>query len=121
MKPRIPRPGISKNKYTHEDSQESIDGIDLRSGKSPYNEWINWDNLRKNIQGKAEIIRTYYEYSPLRTVMVTVLFDRLGIKGLAFTRMMLALDRLWLITVGKAHKAIGPAAIHYIIQKNVEA
>ncbi len=117
MKPRIPRPGLSKNKHAHENSQESSDEIDLRSGRSPYNEWIDWDNLRKITQGKAEVVRTYYEYSPLRTVMVAVLFNRLGIRGLAFTRMMLALDRLWLMTVGKMHKAIGPAAIHYVIQK----
>jgi SAM-dependent methyltransferase/uncharacterized protein YbaR (Trm112 family) len=92
--------------------------LDLRTGMSPHNDWIDWENLKKVIDRHGAITHYFMEYSVLRYLMVRFFYDRLHMRGATITKFMIFADILWLSTIGKLHKAMGPAAVHYAIRKN---
>lgn len=118
LKPRIPRLrlGGGAKPLPADDLMPSGD-VDLRTGMSPHNEWIDWDNLIRLIGDTGDVTAAHAEYSPLRHVLVKAFYDKMGIRGRSFTRTLMALDRVWLATVGKLHRSLGPAGIHYAIRK----
>lgn len=91
--------------------------ISLESGKSPHNEWINWDRLVEIIKGDAELVNSYIEYGPLRHEIVNIFYDGMGIRTKLFTRCIILLDKFWLATFGKLHRSLGPAGIQYAVRK----
>ena len=84
---------------------------------SPHNEWIDWDNLNKVIAGHATIAHAFMEYSPLRHLLVKIFYDQLKVRGLLFTKMIIFADQFWLATLGRLHRALGPAAVQYALKK----
>jgi len=117
LKPRIPRPSLSKTRPPKPKDMEGSEEINLGSGLSPHNEWIDWPNFQHIISGQARVVESLFEYGPVRAVMVKFLYDKIGWQSLSFTKLMIWLDKLWLFTLGKLHPAIGPAAVHYAVQK----
>lgn len=91
----------------------------LKSKKSlsPHNDWIDWKNLLFLLRERAENIESFFEYGPLRALLVKVFCDGKGINSRKFVTLMIGLDRLWLKTMGKLHPTLGPAGVHYLIKK----
>lgn len=115
-KPRIPRLSFKMNKNKLQLSSDKTE-INLQSGMSPHNEWIQWDNLQEIIKGKGYVLDSFFEYSPLRHLLVKKMYDKHGLRTKAFTQFILTLDKGWLKTIGKMHRSLGPSAVHYILQK----
>ncbi len=115
LKPRIPRPRFLRNKRktVSSSSEESVP----KTGASPHNEWIDWHNLQRIINGEAEVADTLFEYSPLRAILIDLLYERLRIQTKSFAKTVIALDRLWLATMGKLHRALGPAGVIYVLRR----
>lgn len=116
LKPRIPRPVFLKSSSKLMEKEQD-DTLDLRTGMSPHNEWIDWDNLKKVIAGHATIAHTFMEYSVLRHFLVRIFYDRLKIQGPRFTKMIIFADQSWLATLGRLHRALGPAGVQYALKK----
>jgi len=116
LKPRIPRPVFLKSQMAPKD-KESHSALDLRTGMSPHNEWIDWDNLKNVISGHATIAYASFEYSVLRHLLVTIFYDRLKIQTPWFTKMIIFADQFWLATFGQLHRAFGPAGVQYALKK----
>lgn len=115
MKPRIHRPRIfCKDKNALTPSVQ--DGIPA-TGMSPHNEWINWENLLNVINDNARLIDACFEYSPLRHLLIMFVCERFNIRSKFFVKFVLALDRLWLGTIGKLHRSLGPAGVIYTLQR----
>jgi SAM-dependent methyltransferase len=86
-------------------------------GASPHNEWIDWGNLLKILNGNARLLDAWFEYSPLQALLIMLVYERLNVRSRAFARVVIALDRLWLMTIGKLHRSLGPAGVIYTIQR----
>jgi hypothetical protein len=84
---------------------------------SPHNEWIDWQYLLTLLGTEADIVAEHREYSQFRHLMVKALYNKIGITGKQITKLIIALDNLWLTTIGRCHKSLGPSAIHYAIRK----
>ncbi len=116
LKPRIPRPRFSrKSKFNCNESKK--DELDLRSGMSPHNDWIDWENLKKIIADQALVQEYFMEYGVLRHILISTFYDRMKIRSLRFTKILILIDKIWLSTMGRIHKALGPAAVNYAIRK----
>lgn len=119
MKPRIPRFFNFLSRSRAKDKGEYK--IDLRSGMSPHNDWIDWDNLQHIIAGTAEVACSCTEYSVLRHLLIKYLYDGLGFRGKAMTQVFILADKFWLGTVGRFHRVLGPAGIQYALRKNIDS
>ena len=117
LKPRLPRPNL-KGIYNFMKKEKEFSENNNKEPGSPHNDRINWENLLHVIKHKADVLKTYYGYGPLRTLLIQNLYDKMGIQSKFFTRLVIFLDQLWLCSIGRLHRSIGPAAIHYALQKH---
>lgn len=84
---------------------------------SANNEWINWKNLLCILKNKANVIEASYEVGPMGLILIKIFYDKMGIRTEYFTRFLIFLDQLWLVTIGKLHKALGAAGVNYAFRK----
>ncbi|OGW29171.1 MAG: hypothetical protein A2X59_08140 [Nitrospirae bacterium GWC2_42_7] len=115
LKPRIPRPRLLRKESVSTGAYSS--DRHLETGMSPHNEWIDWDNLLAIIKDRAQLVDALFEYSPLRHVLVSLLNNRLGIHSKAVAKLLIDLDRMWLATVGKLSRKLGPGGVIYTLKR----
>jgi SAM-dependent methyltransferase/uncharacterized protein YbaR (Trm112 family) len=89
----------------------------IKTGASPHNEWIDWENFLKVIDKRARVIDTHFEYGPLRAVLVNLIYDGLKLRTRMVSRALIVIDQLWLATIGKLNRSLGPAGVIYILRK----
>ena len=89
-----------------------------KSGIAPHNEWIDWENLLKIIDNDAFVCESLFEYGVLRHLMIRIFQNRFKVRNKNLMKFIIFIDRLWLATIGKISRSLGPAAVHYAIQKN---
>jgi len=89
----------------------------IRPGASPHNEWIDWHNMLHVIERQAKVLGAHFEYGPLRAVLVNLLFDRLRLRSRTVARALIIIDRIWLATIGRLSRALGPAGVIYTLQR----
>ena len=119
LKPRLPRPWQHvRNKLKNCDEHAGGKAMGVCPDDSPHNEWIDWPNLLNIIKDYAHVAESIFEYGALRYLIIMIFFNKLGFRGKKFINFVIILDRLWLATIGKIHRSLGPAAVHYAVQKN---
>jgi len=108
-----PLPGFSRGVSKEKTS-------DMQQASSPHNDSIDWPNMVAIAKNQTVVVRVRKEYGLLRALLVMILYDRLGVRGKLFTRLVIWLDHLWLLTIGKISSRLGPRGILYLLQKRGE-
>jgi SAM-dependent methyltransferase/uncharacterized protein YbaR (Trm112 family) len=115
LKPKIPRPRLRRKPRTN--SSVDVNSIVPESGGSPHNEWIDWTNLMRIIDGRAQLLDVLFEYGPLRAVFIDLFYDALRIRSKLLTRAIIGLDWVWLVSFGKLRPSLGPSGVVYILRR----
>lgn len=115
LKPPFKFLGIEKRLKAFVERTEETEKV--KTGASPHNDWIDWENLLRLIEGRATVVGAHFEYGPLRAVLVNLIYDGLKLRNRLVARILIILDTFWLATTGRIDRSLGPAGVIYTLRK----